>query len=194
MEIGDGRCVFDIVMRGTGTHETTTGNELARAAWKLLNECVRDQRGEGGVVSNIGQRGTLGAILRSYDPSKIACGTTPESYSPEDKCDRLMGVIPADVAPPITWGPRGQSGVDLGLPYAWELPEFKCRLEVWGAEDDSTVRDKMSYYEVWTAGVMLAGMCARFGKAGGFKQLGECTIRVCETATRASAQVIAFFL
>lgn len=52
--IGDGRCVFDIVMKGTAPHETTTGQEIARAASELLNECVRDQRGQAGVASNIG--------------------------------------------------------------------------------------------------------------------------------------------
>lgn len=51
---GDGRCVFDIDMRGSVSSEKTTGREIARAAWKLLNECVRDQGGQGGIVSNIG--------------------------------------------------------------------------------------------------------------------------------------------
>ena len=31
----------------------------------------------------------------------------------------------------------------------------------------------MSAFEIWTAGVMLAGMCARFGRAGRFPHLGE---------------------
>lgn len=31
----------------------------------------------------------------------------------------------------------------------------------------------MSAFEIWTAGEMLAGMCARFGRAGRFPHLGE---------------------
>lgn len=54
-QTGDGRCIFDIVMKGTAPSETTTGYGIARAAWILLNECVRDQGSQGGVVSNIGQ-------------------------------------------------------------------------------------------------------------------------------------------
>lgn len=52
---GDGRCIFDIVMKGTAPSETTTGRDIARAAWILLNECVRDHGSQGGVVSNIGK-------------------------------------------------------------------------------------------------------------------------------------------
>ena len=54
-ETEDGRCIFDIVMRGTAPSETTTGRDIARAAWILLNECVRDHGSQGGVVSNIGK-------------------------------------------------------------------------------------------------------------------------------------------
>lgn len=51
---GDGRCTFDFVMRGRAAAETTTGVDIARAAWKLMNECVRDQGGQGGVLSGLG--------------------------------------------------------------------------------------------------------------------------------------------
>ncbi|KAL8685527.1 MAG: hypothetical protein Q9218_007706 [Villophora microphyllina] len=169
----DGRCVFDIVMKGTAPHETTSGQEIARAAWKLLNKCVRDEGRQGGIVSNIGRRGTLGIILRSYDPTYIQCGTVTEQYSAHDKCSHLLEAIPADVSPPIKWGPPNQAGVDKVLPYAWKLAPFNCRLNVWGPEGATNVRDKMSYYEMWTAGVMLAGVCARDGKAGQYAHLGQ---------------------
>ncbi|KAL8729980.1 MAG: hypothetical protein Q9181_004826 [Wetmoreana brouardii] len=106
-----------------------------------------------------------------------------EDYSP-DRCDRLLGEMPADVAPPVTWGPRGEAGIDKVLPCGWELRQigpqllmtivaFKCRLNVWGAFGSRNVRDRMSYYEVWTAGVMMAGMCARYGKPGRYENLGQ---------------------
>lgn len=41
-------------MKGSAPSETTTGKEIARAAWKLLNECVRDQDNQGGVITGIG--------------------------------------------------------------------------------------------------------------------------------------------
>lgn len=53
--LGDGRCTFDIVIQGRRNFESTTGAELGRAAWKLMNECVRDQGGQGGVLSNLGK-------------------------------------------------------------------------------------------------------------------------------------------
>ena len=52
----DGRCAFDFVIRGRADFDTTTGADIARAAWKLMNECVRDQGGQGGMLSNLGSR------------------------------------------------------------------------------------------------------------------------------------------
>ncbi|KAI4172995.1 MAG: hypothetical protein LQ348_006658 [Seirophora lacunosa] len=161
----DGRCVLDIVMKGPAAYETTTGREIARAAWKLINECVRDQQGQGGVVQGIGRSGALGIFIRSYDPRSVECGSVvAPGWNPTD-CNALMDTIFADVAPPKTWGPRHQPGVDNGLPYVFFTP-------VWGAYGQP-VRDTMTYYDMWTAGVMLAGMCARPGKAGKFELLGR---------------------
>lgn len=39
----------------------------------------------------------------------------------------------------------------------------------------------MSYYELWNAGVMLAGMCSRYGQPGKFEKLGEWGHLVVET-------------
>lgn len=55
--------------------------------------------------------------MRSYDPSHIECGSNPQTYTDNDKCDHLLQAIPADLAPSITWGPGGQRR----LPYAWKL-------------------------------------------------------------------------
>ena len=41
-------------MKGSAPSEITSGKEIARAAWKLVNECVRDQDHQGGVISGIG--------------------------------------------------------------------------------------------------------------------------------------------
>ncbi|KAL8729981.1 MAG: hypothetical protein Q9181_004827 [Wetmoreana brouardii] len=68
---GDGRCVFDIVLKGTALQETTTGQEIARAAWKLVNECVRDQGGQGGVVSNIGMLSQTSSVLSDFTLAHI---------------------------------------------------------------------------------------------------------------------------
>ncbi|KAL9007878.1 MAG: hypothetical protein Q9173_006938, partial [Seirophora scorigena] len=167
----DGRCVLDIVMKGPAAFERTTGREIARAAWKLINECVRDQQGQGGVVQGIGRSGALGIFIRSYDPRNVECGTVTFPHWNDTDCAALMDTIPADVAPPKTWGPKRQPGVDNGLPYVLIVPAHKCRLSVWGAHGRQDVRDTMTYYDMWTAAVMLAGMCARHGNAGKFELL-----------------------
>ena len=40
----------------------------------------------------------------------------------DDNCKRLLGVIPADVSPPMRWGPSGRSDVDQTLPSGWKIP------------------------------------------------------------------------
>ncbi|CAO1605780.1 hypothetical protein XANCAGTX0491_009286 [Xanthoria calcicola] len=115
---GDGRCTFNIVMRGRGDSETTTGTEIGRAAWQLMNECVRDQGGQGGVISGIGQHGALGIIIRPYDPVNVECGNRPRTYD-SSKCEALLGEVPADVSPELVWGPPHTSGVDNPIPHTW---------------------------------------------------------------------------
>ena len=137
-------------------------------------------------------------MLRSYDPSKITCGTVQQSYTENDKCDHLLQRIPANVAPPMVWGPRGQNV----LPYGWALDseyspllslppfnmhfcirvialvitivDFKCCLMVWGESGHNDVADTMTLFEVWTAGILIASMCSRYGWAGKFNHAGEC--------------------
>lgn len=50
----DGRCAFDIVKRGSAPYEETTPIEIARAALKLMNDCLRDKGRRGGIISGIG--------------------------------------------------------------------------------------------------------------------------------------------
>lgn len=48
-----------------------------------------------------------------------------------------------------------------------------CRLMLWGDEGRHYVTDQMSSFEIWTAAVMLAGVCARFDKPGKYSHLGK---------------------
>ena len=67
---------------------------------------------------------------------------------------------------------------------------YHGRLSVWGANGDHSLRDTMSMYELWTAGVMLAGMCARYGKAGKYEHLGKFGVpSLCESAADLAAGV-----
>ncbi|KAI4206168.1 MAG: hypothetical protein LQ348_001054 [Seirophora lacunosa] len=99
-------------MKGRSDIETTTGADIARAAWMLVNECVRDQRGQGGAISGI--------ILRTYDPVNVECVNEPQTYD-SGKCEALLDEVPADTAPDKTWGPHRQAGVDIEIPFRWEL-------------------------------------------------------------------------
>lgn len=53
---GDGLCTFDIVKKGSRNYELATALEIQAAAVSLLNFCVKDRGGQGGVAVNIGAR------------------------------------------------------------------------------------------------------------------------------------------
>ena len=50
----DGRCAFNIVEDNQYLFALATANELAMAATTLLNTCVRNGGGKGGIVTNTG--------------------------------------------------------------------------------------------------------------------------------------------
>ncbi|KAL8992122.1 MAG: hypothetical protein Q9169_007352, partial [Polycauliona sp. 2 TL-2023] len=107
-------------MRGRAVSETTTGEDVARAAWKVMNQCVRDEGGVGGIISGIGQHGTLGIIIRSYDPVDVNCGGDPQAYD-ATSCDALLNELPANPGPERTFGPQHTTGVDVRLPHSWRM-------------------------------------------------------------------------
>ncbi|KAL8664201.1 MAG: hypothetical protein Q9202_003279 [Teloschistes flavicans] len=170
---GNGVCTIDIVRKGTADFDTTSGPELSRAMWKLINQCVRDEGGQGGVASNIGEHGTLGIILRSYNPSQVQCSRQADQRFGFDECHVLLDHIPADVAPLKTWGRLGDPDVDVGLPsmQASVAPQ-NCRFRVRAYSTDPTVRDQMTRFEAWQAAVALKGMCARLNKRGNYVEMG----------------------
>ncbi|KAL9576214.1 MAG: hypothetical protein Q9212_007287 [Teloschistes hypoglaucus] len=160
--------------KGTAEYDTSSGTELSRAMWKLINQCVRDEGGQGGVASNIGEHKTLGIILRSYNPSQVQCSRQADQHYGFDECHVLLDHVPAAVAPLKTWGRLGDPGVDVGLPTmeAAAAPQ-NCRFCVRAYGTDPSVRDQMTRFDAWQAAVALKGMCARFSKRGEFVQMGR---------------------
>ncbi|KAL8628173.1 hypothetical protein Q9189_006109 [Teloschistes chrysophthalmus] len=142
--------------------------------WKLINQCVRDEGGQGGVASNIGEHKTLGIILRSYSPIQVQCSRQTDQHYGFDECHVLLDHVPAEVAPLKTWGRFGDAGVDVGLPTmeAAAAPQ-NCRFRVRAYGTDPGVRDQMTRFDAWQAAVALKGMCARFSRRGDFVMMGR---------------------
>ncbi|KAL8808877.1 MAG: hypothetical protein Q9200_003941 [Gallowayella weberi] len=63
---GDGRCAFDIIIRGAAKFEVTTSFELNSAALDLMNKCVRDEGQKGGIISGIGKFISQSTHLKFY--------------------------------------------------------------------------------------------------------------------------------
>lgn len=170
---GDGVCTFDVIIRGRNPSDITSGGELARSAWKLMNECVRDQGGQGGIVTGIGRAGSIAITVRPYDPSKVRCGSTPQEYG-ETICEPALDMLPAEVTPIRRWGARGSRDIDYPLPFSWaaDPPYQNCRVYVLGTSIERPARDEMSFYDMWEAAAMIQGMCVRYGKPGIVTKLG----------------------
>ncbi|KAL8980719.1 MAG: hypothetical protein Q9205_004279 [Flavoplaca limonia] len=161
----DGLCVFDIVKRGTGPAERTSGYQIARAAWQLMNQCVRDSGGQGGVVSGIGQSGSLGVFIRKNNPDNVQCNEEPQTYG-RDACAQLLLSLPAAVQPRRIFGAyavraAGQRVDEL-------IPTYYANDE----EEVMTIVDTATWFEVWQAATALVGMCARKGLSGDFLNFG----------------------
>ncbi|CAL8580387.1 hypothetical protein XPA_006115 [Xanthoria parietina] len=168
---GDGLCTFDVIKRSAVIAEETTGIEVARSAWNLMNKCVRDQGGIGGIISGIGRTGGLSILIRKHDPANVVCWNAPKQYYGPESCGHMLGHIKADIAPLVTWGPRNVPGVDRELPSTFgAAPPYNCQLRIMGIAPNTI--DKMSYYDMWQTASALAGMCARFGKTGTHRHLG----------------------
>ncbi|KAI4275815.1 MAG: hypothetical protein LQ337_002916 [Flavoplaca oasis] len=191
----DGLCVFDIVKRGTGPAERTSGYQIARAAWQLMNQCVRDSGGQGGVVSGIGQSGSLGVFIRKNNPVDVQCDEEPQTYG-RDACARLLLSLPAAVQPRRVFGAYAARAagerVDELIPtyYANEElyydfnklnlaphpdpPYHQCRIGIWPMDEEEvmTIVDTATWFEVWQAATALVGMCARRGLSGNFLNFG----------------------
>lgn len=70
--------------------------------------------------SLVGQQGTLGIIIRPYDPVKVECGSRRQTYD-SSKCDVLLNGIPAETGPEKTFGPPHQAGVEVPMPHEWRV-------------------------------------------------------------------------
>ena len=78
----------------------------------------------------------------------------------------------------VSFDEHSSTSFRSGLSWLMVDPAHRCRINIWGAYGNHNLRDTMSMYEVWRAGVMIAGMCARFNKRGKYQHLGECSISV----------------
>ncbi|KAL8834516.1 MAG: hypothetical protein Q9176_007459 [Flavoplaca citrina] len=157
----------------------TLGYQIARAAWQLMNQCVRDSGGQGGVVSGIGQSGSLGVFIRKNNPDNVQCNEEPQTYG-RDACAQLLLSLPAAVQPRRIFGAyavraAGQR-VDELIPtyYANDPPHHQCRIGIWPIDEEEvmTIVDTATWFEVWQAATALVGMCARKGLSGDFLNFG----------------------
>lgn len=101
--------------------------------------------------------------------------------------------MPASVRPKITVGRPGHPGIDVTIPFPWDLPgrhrlnspqhlvhfidvrstaPNECALTL-SSQGPSDVEYTSNQYEVWTAAMAIRGTCVRRAKSGLAKWLGK---------------------
>ncbi|MCJ1453921.1 hypothetical protein MMC28_004270 [Mycoblastus sanguinarius] len=167
---GDGRCIFDIVKRGPNLQTQATALEIQAAGVSLLNLCLKDGGGQGGIASGVGPSGDIGVILRPYTPRNVDCGNTGPGAFAND-CDLMGQTMQAATAPLVRFGPKESPDTDVGLPFIWAMrPPRRCTRVL--ASEELGAWDTSTFFDLWQAFVAIKGMCVRYGRKGRMKGLG----------------------
>ncbi|KAK4694687.1 hypothetical protein P7C71_g2938, partial [Lecanoromycetidae sp. Uapishka_2] len=151
LTIGDGLCTFDIVKKGSDAYALATALEIQAAAVSLLNLCLKDRGGQGGVAVNVGVGGNVGVILRPYDPGDIVCGGTGPRALAND-CALMGQTMAAAASPSKRWGPATDPLTEEELPMAWALtPPKQCLRALSITDPILSAWDTSSYFDIWQA-------------------------------------------
>ncbi|KAL2042513.1 hypothetical protein N7G274_005006 [Stereocaulon virgatum] len=164
---GDGRCTFDIVKHEDVEYGMATAAELTYAATSLMHICIRTRGGVGGIVNGVGWGGSLGLVMRRFDPSHIECEEEADPPFP-DHCEELEQTMQATVSPLFVFGPQGGRGVTQGLPATFVTePPDGCLLLIDRLDElPASTIDTSTYHEIWEDTVAIQGMCVRYNREG----------------------------
>jgi hypothetical protein len=106
----------------------------------------------GGFMKNVGRKDNLIVSILSYTPH-VTCSKITAPDLDKGQCAHVMNEMYADPQTHV-FGPRGEAGVEAGLPYTWA---GSCAVIV----NTRGPLDTASWYEVWEGARAVAGMCVR---------------------------------
>lgn len=164
----DGKCIIDYAQTSSPSH--VTNGDLLAAATIIQQECIdKDVPPWGGVAHDMGDEGNFIFTVQAYNPPFIRCTNTPPALRPVTaSCQTILNTMNASTAK-TTFGAAGVADVDETLPQVLTEPTGQCTITI----DTIAPDDKAEWYDLWQAAVALDGMCARGGRMGKARFLGE---------------------
>ncbi|KAF6237650.1 hypothetical protein HO173_003851 [Letharia columbiana] len=163
--MGDrGLCYVQAILIGDHTTAKASLNMLRRAAAALVVQCATSVVSQGGIATNIGGDNNLAIILGAYE-MPVTCRGTLATW---ESCRDVLYDMPADKVRRV-FGPGSDPAVTEDLPYNIDSSDLKCSANIFSAGKS----DVSSFYDIWKAVTALFSVCARHGKAGSVRGLGE---------------------
>lgn len=157
-------CYFQAVLIGDHTTAQASLNMLRRSAAALVVQCATSVVSQGGIATNIGGDNNLAVILGTYHRPVSCRGALPTWES----CKDILFDMPANKLPQV-FGSPGDPTVTEDLPYRIESYDVGCSANLFSTGKS----DVSSFYEMWEAAIAVFCVCARYGRTGSVRGLGE---------------------
>lgn len=136
----------------------------------LLDICVRGSPNEGGLATDVGEMGNLLLRVVRYKPT-VTCGAQAPGLGWET-CRNVVDSMSTD-GRKVAFGPRGDPGTVVALPYRATTEKKKCGVVVDGT-GTGDVKDVADWYGLWSAANAVDYMCIHKGRLGIALGLGQC--------------------
>lgn len=136
--------------------------EVQSAANAVISRCTAGSMLRGGKVTNIGADGGLTMVLGAYRGSVECRGT----FEPIETCASIIDDIDTTQITK-TFGLRSDPTTDIPLPVTLKARDGKSAVRVFGRPDTT------SWYRIWEAVMLVYSVCARGGRGGVVRALGD---------------------
>lgn len=144
--------------------------ELRPIVRVLLDVCVRGSPNEGGLATNVGEKGDLLLRVVRYKPT-VTCGAREPGLWWQT-CRNVVDSMSTN-GEKVGFGPQGDPDTVVVLPWKATTHETKCGVMIQGARDGD-VKDTADWYGLWIAANAVDYMCLQKGRQGLAFDLGEC--------------------
>ena len=76
-------------------------------------------------IDGAGPNGDVDLVMKPDIPRNLECAEK-SGYEFQDGCNELLRIVPADMAPLITFGPPRRPGTQISLPVFWSSRGESC--------------------------------------------------------------------
>ncbi|KAL8650496.1 MAG: hypothetical protein Q9210_003790 [Variospora velana] len=166
----DGLCAIDLSHAAGVDGDTVAPVDLKEAARLIIQVCIAVSPNEGGLVTGLGVNKALSLRIVPYRPT-VTCGPDGTFSSDDLACRDVLDRMPANNKRQV-FGPKGQPGTTVGLPWGYTTGRRKCGAVV-DTSEEGKISDESDWYKIWAAANAVDFMCCQEGRRGVATGLGE---------------------